>query len=176
MRVEPTLIKCSGYFAILHEPAPDVSGSHVFGAQENDAGVDADDVGVGPGGLGVEGVDEPVPAIDFGAVPGVHRFKGAGGEVGGEHEGATGGGGDDGAVNVGIAWWTTPGEVAFCAVRGSDAPDVWAKGRELVREVHAEGAMGERGGDGVLEIVDAIASRLAAIAIVDPRMRVLVHE
>ena len=57
---------------ILHEPAPDVSRAHVFGAQEDDARVDADDVRVGPAGLGVEGVDEAVAAVDFGAVTIVH--------------------------------------------------------------------------------------------------------
>lgn len=36
--------------------------------------------------------------------------------------------------------------------------------------------MRERGGDGVLEVVDAIAFRLAAIAIVDPGVPILVHE
>ena len=117
---------------ILHEPAPDVSRAHVFGAQEDDAGVDADDVGVGPGGLGVEGVDEAVLAVDFWAVPGVHRFKSASGEFGGEHQGATGRGGDDGAVDVRVAWWTTPGEITFRAVGCSNAPDVWTKSREVV--------------------------------------------
>ena len=117
---------------VSHEPTPDVFGAHVFGAQKNYAGVDADDVGVGPTRLGVEGVDEAVLAIAFGAVSGVHRFKGAGGQLGGEHQGAAGGGGDHSAVDVGIARWTAPGKVAFCAVRCSDAPDVWAKGWEVV--------------------------------------------
>src|SRR6185295_11568127 len=161
---------------ILHEPAPDVSGAHVFGAQKNYAGVDSNYVGVGPGGLRVEGVDEAVFAVDFRAVLIKHRLQGAGGEVGSEHQGAAGGGGDDGAVDVGVARWATPGEIAFGAVRGSDAPDVWSKCRKLVREIYAEGTMREGGGDGVLEVVDAIASRLAPIAIVDPGVRVLVHE
>ena len=36
--------------------------------------------------------------------------------------------------------------------------------------------MGERGGNGVLKVVDAIAAVLASIAIVDPGVRVLMHE
>ena len=45
-----------------------------------------------------------------------------------------------------------------------------------MREVHAEGAMRERGGNGVLEIVDAVTAVFAAVAVVDPRVGVLMHE
>ena len=71
--------------AVHHEPAPDGGGAHVFGAQENDADVDADDVSVGPAGLWVEGIDEAVATVDFGAIPIVHGGEGARGEFGGEH-------------------------------------------------------------------------------------------
>lgn len=84
-RLQPYSTQGAGDFAVSHEPTPDVSSAHVFGTQKNDAGVDADDVGVDPGGLGVEGVDEAVAAIDFGAVPIVHRLQSASGEVGSEH-------------------------------------------------------------------------------------------
>ncbi len=36
--------------------------------------------------------------------------------------------------------------------------------------------MSERGGDGVLEVVDTVASVFATIAIIDPGVRVLMHE
>ena len=43
-------------------------------------------------------------------------------------------------------------------------------------EVHAKGAMCERGGNGVLKVVDAVAAGFAPVAVVDPRVRVLMHE
>ena len=45
-----------------------------------------------------------------------------------------------------------------------------------MREVHAEGTMRERGGDGVFEIINAVSAVFAAVAIVDPRVCVLMHE
>ena len=69
----------------MHEPAPDVAGAGVFGAEEDDAGVDAYDVGVDPAGFGVEGVDEAVFAVDLLAVLVVHRLQSSRGEFGGEH-------------------------------------------------------------------------------------------
>lgn len=45
-----------------------------------------------------------------------------------------------------------------------------------MREVHAEGAMRERGANGVLKVVDAVAAIFAPVAEVDPGVRVLVHE
>lgn len=61
-----------GDFGVLHEPVPNLSRAHVFGAQEDYAGVDADHVRVDPAGLRVEGVDEAVLAVDFGAVLFMH--------------------------------------------------------------------------------------------------------
>src|ERR1043165_5155259 len=83
---------------------------------------------------------------------------------------------DECAVDFRIAWWTTPGEISFRAIGGSNTPHVWSKGGEVVPEIYAEGTMGQSCGDGVLEIVDAVASGFATIAKVDPRMRVLMHE
>jgi hypothetical protein len=45
-----------------------------------------------------------------------------------------------------------------------------------VSKVHAERAMSERRSDGVFEIVDVVAAIFAAVAIVDPGVRVLMHE
>ena len=45
-----------------------------------------------------------------------------------------------------------------------------------MREVQAERAMGERRGDGVFEVIDAVATVFPAVAIVDPRVCVLMHE
>lgn len=48
--------------------------------------------------------------------------------------------------------------------------------RKLVREVHAECTMRQRGRDGILKVVDAVAAIFTTIAIVDPGVRVLVHK
>jgi len=69
----------------LHEPAPDVAGAGVFGAEEDDAGVDANHVGVDPAGLGIERVDEAVLAVGFLTVPVVHCLQSSCGEFGCEH-------------------------------------------------------------------------------------------
>ena len=58
--------------AIPHEPTPDVASVHVFRAQENDAGVDSDNVCVDPTRLRIEGVDEAVLAVDLRAVLFMH--------------------------------------------------------------------------------------------------------
>lgn len=69
----------------MHEPAPDVAGAGVFGAEEDDAGVDANHVGVDPAGLGIEGVDEAVLAVDLVAILVVHCLQCSSGEFGCEH-------------------------------------------------------------------------------------------
>src|ERR1043165_6545692 len=68
------------YLAVLHEPTPDVAGTHVFGAEKNDAGVDTDDVSVDPTGFGVDGVNESVCAVDLLAVLLSHRAQRGGRE------------------------------------------------------------------------------------------------
>src|ERR1051326_87684 len=82
----PNTIQRQRHFAILHEPAPDVAGAHVFGAEKNDADVDADDVCIDPAGFGIEGVDETVPAIDLLAILLSHRAHRRGGEFRSEHQ------------------------------------------------------------------------------------------
>ena len=69
---KPDPLHRQGDLAVEHEPAPDVAGAHVFGAQKDDAGVDSDDVGVDPAGFGIEGVDEAVLAINLCAVLLIH--------------------------------------------------------------------------------------------------------
>lgn len=45
-----------------------------------------------------------------------------------------------------------------------------------MRKVHTKGAMRQCGCDRVFEVVDAIATVFATVTIVDPCVRVLVHE
>lgn len=56
----------------MHEPAPDGAGAQVFGAEEDDAGVDADHVGVDPSRFRIEGVDKAVLAVNLGTPALVH--------------------------------------------------------------------------------------------------------
>src|ERR1051326_7456245 len=74
------------YLAILHEPAPDVAGTRVFGAEKNDAGVDTDDVSVDPTDFGVEGVNESFFAVYLPAVLPSQRAQRGGRDLGGKHQ------------------------------------------------------------------------------------------
>lgn len=167
--MQPDSVERARNLAVLHEPAPDGASAHIFGAEKNDAGVDADDVGVDPASLGIEGVHKAILAVN--PLPTlVHRLQRKCSELGCEHQRTTRRGRNDRTVDVRIAWWATPREITFGAVGRRDAPDVWSIGGKIVREVHTKGAMRERGGDGVFEVVDAIAAVLAPVAKVDPRV------
>src|ERR1051326_3876288 len=75
-----------------------------------------------------------------------------------------------------LAWWTTPRQITFGTVRSGDAPDIRTISGKFVREVHAKGAVRKGRGDGVLKVVDAVAFVFTTVAIVDPCVRVLMHE
>jgi hypothetical protein len=47
-----------------HEPAPDISGQQILGAEQSDADVDADHIGIEPFLGGIEGVHKSILAID----------------------------------------------------------------------------------------------------------------
>jgi hypothetical protein len=162
--------------AVLHEPAPNISAAHVLRAQQNDSRVNADYVRIDPIGLRIEGVDKAILPIDPRAILLVHRPQRRLSELRREHQRTTRRRRYDGAIDIGIAWWPAPRQVTLRTVGRSNAPDVRAKSRELVRQVHAKGAMRERRLNRVLKIVDAVASDLPAIAIVDPGVRILMHE
>src|SRR5688572_18983122 len=52
-------------FGVSHEPAPDVSAAQVLGAEQSDAHVNTDHVGIDPAGGRVESVGESVAAINL---------------------------------------------------------------------------------------------------------------
>ena len=79
-------VQGAGNFAVLHEPAPDVAGEHVLGAEEDDTGVDADHVGINPVRFRIEGVDETVFAVNPRSPALVHCAQGRRGEFRGEHQ------------------------------------------------------------------------------------------
>ena len=59
-------------FRILHEPRPDAAAAQVLGAQQRDAEIDADDIGIDPAARRVKRIGEAIPAIDAIAEPLAH--------------------------------------------------------------------------------------------------------
>src|SRR4051812_25416765 len=57
---EPRQLQRPPRLRVAHETFPHPAGPGVFGHDQGDAQVDADDVGGGPAGVGIEGVDEAV--------------------------------------------------------------------------------------------------------------------
>src|SRR5262245_25734345 len=52
-------------FGVSHEPAPDVSAAQVLGAEQGNANINADHVGIDPAGGRVESVGETITAINL---------------------------------------------------------------------------------------------------------------
>ena len=61
--MEAGALHSEGNFGVAGEGFPDEAGAEIFGHQDADAEVDAEDVGVVPVGLRMEGVAESVTAI-----------------------------------------------------------------------------------------------------------------
>ena len=163
-----------GDFRVAGEGVPDEAGAEVFGHEEADAEIDAEDVGVVVVGLGMEGVAEAVAAAGFVAVVGFERALDAQAGFGEEGERAGRGVGDYGAVDAAeaaaCAVGASPGGVAVGGVGGADAPVVGGVG---LAEGETEGFVGAGGGDGVGEVVGVA---VALVAEVVPGVAVLVGE
>src|SRR5262249_58622642 len=69
-----------------------------------------------------------------------------------------------------------PRHIALRAVGSSDAPDVRRITRKLFRQIETELAMGARGDDRILEVINARWFRFTTPAKVNPGVRVLVDE
>jgi hypothetical protein len=65
----------AGDFVVAHEPAPDIAGAKVFGAEKCDAKIDADDVGVNPTVVWIEGVYETVAIVNLISPTGMHGLE-----------------------------------------------------------------------------------------------------
>ena len=61
-RLESNVAHGGDGLRVLHEGVPDEGGAEIFGHEETNAEIDAEDVGVVPVQLGVEGVTESVAA------------------------------------------------------------------------------------------------------------------
>ncbi len=171
---KPARLHGQGDFGVAGEGFPDEAGAEIFCHEDADAEVDAEDVGIVPVGLGVEGVAEAVAALGLVAVVGFEGALDAEAGFGEEGKRAGGGVGNDGAVDgaeaVAVGVGATPGGVAVDVVGGADAPVV---GRVGLAEGEAEGFVGAGGGDGVGEVVGVA---VALVAEVEPGVAVLVGE
>ena len=123
-----------GDFGVLHEPAPDSSGTEIFGAEEGDAQVDADHIRVHPAVSWMKRIGKPIAPIDPLAKAAAqfahHRHR----DVRREHQRARGRTRDDAAVDCLMTGRTAPRNVALATVRSGDPPDVLRIARELARE------------------------------------------
>jgi len=68
-------LHCFGNLFIEHEPAPDVTGSQVFGADQSYANVDADNIRINPPIIRIEGIDKTVTIINAISPPLVHCLQ-----------------------------------------------------------------------------------------------------
>jgi hypothetical protein len=71
--VESGALHRYGDFGILGEGLPDEAGAKVLGHENADAEVDAEDVGIVPGFVRMEGVTETVAGVDSRAIGIVQR-------------------------------------------------------------------------------------------------------
>src|SRR5688572_19366786 len=71
---------------------------------------------------------------------------------------------------------STPGQITFGTIRCCYPPRIWSITGKIAGKIDAELTVGQRRCDGILKIVDLVASDFAPITKVDPGMRILVHE
>ena len=135
---------------VLHEGVPDEGGAEIFGHEETDAEIDAEDLGVVPVEVGMEGVAEAVASPGVLAEVVAEGAEDADAIARKKGKRSGGGTGDDGSVDGAHERRATPGGVAVLPVGGADAPVV--VGVAAV-EAKAEGFVGAGGGDGVGEVV-----------------------
>src|SRR3979411_1606203 len=137
-------------FGVLHEGIPDKGGAEIFGHEETDAEIDAEDLGVVPVEVGVEGVAETIAAPGISAEVVSHGAEDADTFTGKKGKRSGGGAGNDGPVDRTHEGRSSPGGVAVGPVGGADSPVV--VGVAAV-EAKAERFVGAGRGDGVDEVV-----------------------
>ena len=144
--------------------------------KQRDAHIDANHVRVDPAIRRVERVGKPVPSVDPIAEPAAHLAHGGHRDVGSQHQRARGGGGYDRAVDARITRRPTPGDVAFPAVRGRDAPDVLRVPGKLLRQAQTEGLVRAGGRNRVLPPIRIRRLAFMPAAEIHPGVSVLMHE
>src|SRR5262245_13098562 len=163
-------------FGVSHEPAPDVSAAQVLGAEQGDADVNADHVGIDPAGGRVEGVGETISAVNLLSEFLFHLAQGGQRDFRREHQRSARGAGHDRPVNRPLSRRPAPGVIAMLCVGSRDAPNVLRVARKLFRQVLAESPMRARGDHGVFEIIDSRRLAFMPSPKIHPGMRVLVNE
>jgi len=69
-----------------HEPAPDISGQQILGAEQGDADIDADDIGIEPFLGGIECIHKSILAIDVVFEMIAHGAQRGDGDIWREHQ------------------------------------------------------------------------------------------
>ena len=160
---------------IGHEPAPNVPGQQILRAQQSDADIDADYIGVEPFLRGVKSIHESVLAIDAILEMIAHGAQSGDGNIGREHEGPAGGARGDGSIHCFELFDLAIDFVAFGAVGSGDAPDIRPEAeRKQFGQVQAIQVVGARSVDRVEEKIDEPA--VAAVAKIHPSLRILMRE
>src|SRR5262245_32088432 len=103
-------------FGVSHEPAPDVSAAQILGAEQGDAHVNADHVGIDPAGGRIESVCETIAAINLLSEFLFHLAQGGQRDVRREHQRSAGRAGHDRPVNRPLSWRPAPGVIAALCV------------------------------------------------------------
>src|SRR5260370_28233077 len=109
---------------VLHEGIPDEGGAKIFGHEETDAEIDAEDFGIVPVEGWVGGVAEAVAAPGVLAEVVAEGAEDADTFAGKEGKRSGGGTGDDGSVDGAQERRAGPGGVSVLPVGGGDAPAV----------------------------------------------------
>src|SRR5258708_2001314 len=121
-------------------------------------------------------VGEAIAAVDLVSELFLHCLKRGYADVRRKHQRPSRRARHNAAVNVFGAWRSTPGFVAFLAVRAGDAPDIFRVTRKLLCQVVAELPVRTCSSDRVFEPVDFGQTFFPAIPKIDPNIRVLMDE
>ena len=109
----------------MHEGVPDEGGTKVFGHEETDAKIDAEDLGIVPVEVGVEGVAESVAPPGIFAEVVSHGAEDAHTIAGKEGKGSGCSTRDDGSVDRAHERRASPSGVAVFPVGGADSPIIF---------------------------------------------------
>src|ERR1051325_6182039 len=164
-------------FRVAHEPSPHVAAAKVIGAEQSDAKIDSQNIGIDPSRGGSASVAESVTSPNQVAPTLLHRLEGGNTNVRREHQGPARGARNHGSINRAAAMRSTPGHVSSGAVRSRDTPHVLrVASRKLLGQIQTESAMRSGCDNRILEVIDARRRSVANPAHIDPRLRGLLRE
>ena len=107
-----------------HKPTPDIAGQQVLGAQQRDAGVNADHIGIEPIERGIIAVDKTIAAEHAIAEMFANGLERRNRDVGREHQRSPRRGWSDRSIHGIERFDLAIDAIALGPVRRRDAPDV----------------------------------------------------